>query len=160
MSRLAASRSGALAGAACALALASWLGPELLDGQPGVDPVGATRTGIAGLWVAQALALAVLGPRCLGSSAGERLAGLWMLVAVPLPLLCFAWLAAALPAAALARGLLALALLAGAVAGLATLVERVPWSEQGRRIAAAVQEIGLAALVWADRDRWMSWIGM
>jgi hypothetical protein len=83
-----------------------------------------------------------------------------MLVAVPLPLLCFAWLAAALPVAALARGLLALALLAGAVAGLAMLLEGVPWSVQSRRIAAAAQEIGLAALVWAGRDQWMSWIGM
>ena len=160
MSRLAASRSGTFAGAACSLAVAIWLGPELLDGGPGPDPIGVTRTGIAGLWVAQALALAVLGPRCVGSSLRDRLAGLWMLLAVPMPLLCVAWLATALPTTALARGLLAMALLAGAVAGLATLLERVLWSVQSRRIIAAAQEIGLAALVWASRDRWMSWIEM
>ena len=56
--------------------------------------------------------------------------------------------------------LLALALLAGVVAGLAMLLERVLWGVQSYRIAAAAQEIGLAALVWTGRDRWMSWIGM
>ena len=82
MSRLAASRSGTFAGAACTLAVASWLGPELLGGQPSMNPIGVIRTGISGLWITLALALALLGPRCVGSSAGERLVGVWMLIAL------------------------------------------------------------------------------
>ena len=112
------------------------------------------------LWIAQGIAIALVVPRCIGSTWSEGAFGGSVLVAAPLPLTCVAWLAGAAPAAALATGTALLLVYAAGLAALATWLARVLWREDILQIVTAAAELAMVAAVWTFREHWLSWSGV
>jgi hypothetical protein len=138
-----------------------WLAPQILGTNPSWGDVArSVRSAHHGLWIAQALAIAVAGPRALGPTFRDGAMGLLVLIAVPLPLLSFFWMTGAVSAGTLLAGtgllgiLAALALAAGG--GLRRL-GRSAWTGPWRAPAVAVLELGLVAGIWMHREALLSW---
>lgn len=156
MKEATARRLPALTGVALAAALALWwLGSSRLALDDGADASRPAADALQALWLARAMALALVGPR-VGAVSGWRAgaaAGL-ALVAPAWPVLVLAWSASALP---LAQVLLAeLLLLAASAAlpllglGLRRLLRQAPVAEA----AATLAGCALMAALWSTRGLW------
>jgi hypothetical protein len=156
---LAAARTGLVVGFAITRPVTVWLGPQLLGrSAERADVPAALAAALRALWVGQGVAIAFAGPRAVGPGAVARLLGMGVLVAVPLPLVATAWLAHAAGGRALGRGIALAVAWAAAVAALAGAVDATRLGSEPRRTALAALEVGLAAAVWALRQRWLGWI--
>lgn len=152
-------RAALFAGLACTVPAVIW-GVGLAASPHGAVAEGFAA-GVAGLWIAQALCLAVLLPACVTLwTAREAASGAALFVLVPLPVLTLAWLMGVLPAAVSLRGLLLLG--AGAVLVLAAMgCLRV--SARPTLAGAAMMvllQTGLGSVTLVFRDSWLDWVGL
>jgi hypothetical protein len=155
-----AARTGLFVGLACLLPVGLWIAPQLLDSSPNPRALHAgLGRALAGLWLAQALAIAALAPRVVASSWAEGAAGLLTLIAIPLPLISAIWLAGAAGAFSLLAGVALLAAVAGGVLALGKGLENAPWGEPWRAIASAILQVAVAAGLWALRQEWLGLLG-
>jgi hypothetical protein len=158
MSTVAAARVGLALGLACTAAVAVWLGARTL-GVPGAAVVESGSAALRGLWLALALAIAVAGPRGVASRVPPAIAGLLVMLAVPLPLYLALRLAGVAPPGTLLGGIGLLAAGATGVPLLAAGVRRLVPGPGGQRIALAALETGLAAAAWVLAPVWLGWTG-
>ncbi len=157
-------RAAGLAGLACLLPVAVWLGGQVFAPASPGRTVALFESALRGLLVAQALAIALVGPRCVGSRVegsgpGQALAGLALLLAPPLPLLLAIGLAGAAGSGVLAAGVLALTVEAAAIGIGVHVLDRAAPGQSERSVEALLQ-IGLATTVWSTRGVWLAWIGV
>jgi len=130
------------AGTLLLVAAAAWQAGRLADGHP-VQP----DLLLHGLWLATALAVALLAPLAAhGRPAGEALLAALLPVLVPLPLVALGILAGGATLLTALTLTLGLALAALLLAGLGRLLSRRP----------AVVQCAAVALAWATRGEWLA----
>jgi hypothetical protein len=145
-------------GLACTAAVTTWLGARTMAA-PGASVAASGGAALRGLWLALALAIAVAGPRGIASRARPGIAGLFVMLAVPLPLDLALWLADAAAPRTLLGGIGVLAAAATGVPLLAAGIRRLVPGADGQRIALAALETGLAVAVWTLAPVWLGWTG-
>jgi hypothetical protein len=156
---LTAARAGLIVGFAITMPVAVWLGPQVLGRSPErADVPAAMADALRALWLGQGIAIALAGPRGIGSWWLARALGVGVVIAVALPLLAAAWLAHAASARALARGVGVSFVSGAAVVLLAGAIESARLGPEPRRVALAAVELGLASALWAFRGSWLGWI--
>lgn len=133
----------------------AWLLPQITHGD--THAAGLVSTALYATWIADAMAMALLGASAAPTSTAAAVSALLMLGAVPLPLAALGWLTETLSAR---EFLVAHATLAGwglAVVAAATLVGRVMRGDLRRTALVALQAV-LVAVVWTCRPVWTAWI--
>jgi hypothetical protein len=135
-----------------------WLGGSPLGGPPA--PHATIGSAVRALWLTQAIVIALVAPRSVGSRWSETGAELLVFAAVPLPLVCVAWLAGAAGAGALACGVGAIVAWGALVVACTAALRRIPGDAEATRLVLAALEVGLALLIWRSREVWLPWIGI
>lgn len=158
MSETGAYRAALLAGLICTTPAVLWaIGAVTLSADAAS---AALADGAAGLWLAQALCLAVLLPSCGTLWRSRDMAGATLSFALfPLPVLVLAWLIGVLSSAALWRGPLLLLAGAATVFIASTLVRAFV---RGPASAAAVLslQVTLGIITFMFRETLLTWTGL
>jgi len=157
---LGAARVGTALGLACTGPVVVWLGASAFAGAPPAGDVAALgRTALRGLWLALALAIAGAGARGVSSRPRPGIAGLVVMLGVPLPLYLVLWLADAVSPPTLLRGSAALVAGAVLVPAFGAVVRRLAPGERAARLALGALEVVLAAAAWRTSALWLGWVG-
>lgn len=161
VSALSAARAGLLLGVACAAPVTIWLGAIGIGSTAtATDPRLVLQIALRGLWIAQAISLALALPRALGRSWPGAALALALLLAAPLPLLCLASLGGAVTTFSIASALGLGVLWGMGVTCAGWAVRRVISGENVRATASGALELVLAGLAWNLRDEWIRWTGL
>ena len=148
-----------LGAAACTLPVVVWAaGSVWLQTLVEVWQPEFLKRGVDTLWLAQALALAVLLPTYVGlRTPSVAAAGILIFVLSPLPVLCVAWLMGVLPIQSALSGVLSLAVIAMVlVLGVNRLFDYLP----GPRLlpaATVLAQLAFVSVILVMGDRWLEW---
>lgn len=161
-----AARTALLLGLGCSIAVVVWAAGDIVAGSVAGSPADEfVRRGwplaLAGLWVAQAMALAVVAPwYALHFGWRESLGGLLTLLLVPLPLLALSWLTGAASLQVLGSGVFAMTLGALLIFGFASGMNRLLEQESLKSGASAALQFICVAAVFAFRGHWSAWLSL
>lgn len=148
--------AGTYSGIAYTLALLAWF---IIQLYAGAQPAAAAAVAIQGLLVTQYLIIPVVTPwLAQGSDSRCIAANITMLCIIPLPLM----LVLVQSSAVASTGIWLSQAIAACLAALSYLLARalLTWLSPGRsrHLAIGTLQILSATLVWANRDRWLSWL--